>query len=103
MQMFGKYRGSVVDTDDPQRIGRIRADVPAVGSAELGWALPCLPGAGPGCGLFLIPPVGANVWIEFEAGDVSFPIWSGGFWAPGEAPAASHGLAGAGARSAEGG
>jgi len=26
------------------------------------------------------------VWIEFEAGDVSYPIWSGCFWRTGEVP-----------------
>ncbi|MEZ4769135.1 MAG: phage baseplate assembly protein V [Caldilineales bacterium] len=30
-------------------------------------------------GLFAVPPVGANVWIEFEAGDPDYPIWAGGF------------------------
>ena len=33
-----------------------------------------------------MPPVGAGVWIEFEAGDVSRPIWVGGWWATGEVP-----------------
>ena len=27
-----------------------------------------------------LPPVGANVWIEFEGGDANYPIWSGCFW-----------------------
>ena len=30
--------------------------------------------------MFAIPPKGAQVWIEFEAGDVSKPIWSGCWW-----------------------
>jgi hypothetical protein len=34
-----------------------------------------------------VPPVGANVWVEFEGGDPDSPIWSGGFWGLGEAPA----------------
>jgi hypothetical protein len=38
-------------------------------------------------GFWAIPPVGANVWIEFEGGDPSHPIWSGGFWELGEFPA----------------
>jgi hypothetical protein len=49
--------------------------------------MPCAPYAGPGVGLFAIPPVGANVWVEFEGGDPDYPIWSGGFWGVGEAPA----------------
>ena len=40
-----------------------------------------------GVGFFLVPPVGANVWVEFEAGDPDYPIWTGCFWGPGEVPA----------------
>jgi hypothetical protein len=50
--------------------------------------MPCAPYAGSGVGLFAIPPVGANVWVEFEGGDPDYPIWSGCFWGVGEAPAA---------------
>jgi uncharacterized protein involved in type VI secretion and phage assembly len=39
-------------------------------------------------GIFVIPPVGANVWVEFERGDPDYPIWSGGFWDTGGTPAA---------------
>jgi uncharacterized protein involved in type VI secretion and phage assembly len=39
-------------------------------------------------GTFVIPQVGANVWIEFEHGDPDFPIWVGGWWnTPAEIPA----------------
>ncbi len=91
MQMFGKYRGLVLDVSDPEGRGRIRAGVPALDGVELGWALPCVAGAGPGRGDLVLPPVEAAVWIEFEAGDVAVPIWSGGFWRPGEAPGATDG------------
>ena len=36
----------------------------------------------------LLGGVGAGVWIEFEAGDVDRPIWSGCFWGTAEAPMA---------------
>jgi hypothetical protein len=39
-----------------------------------------------GSGFFAIPPVGAAVWIEFEAGDTSRPIWTGGWWTAAEVP-----------------
>ena len=84
---FGKFRGVVTDNRDPDGIGRIRARVPdATGERETGWALPALPYAGDSVGLFVLPPVGANVWIEFEGGDTEPPIWTGCFWAPGEPP-----------------
>jgi uncharacterized protein involved in type VI secretion and phage assembly len=37
-------------------------------------------------GIAFMPEVGAGVWIEFEAGDVSYPIWSGCYWRDGEPP-----------------
>lgn len=84
---YGKYRGLVREVNDPQKLGRIKATVPAVlGDEQTGWALPALPYAGPTMGQFTLPPVGAGVWIEFEAGDPSRPIWTGCFWSSGQLP-----------------
>ena len=84
---YGKYRGVVTDNKDPRKLGRIKATVPDVlGDLESGWATPCVPYAGPNVGLFLLPPIGAAVWIEFEHGQTDFPVWSGCFWADGESP-----------------
>ncbi len=85
---FGKYRGKVENNVDPLQLGRMQVSVPAVlGSGTLSWAMPCVPYAGPGVGFFVIPPVGANVWVEFEGGDPDYPIWAGCFWGTGEVPA----------------
>jgi Type VI secretion system/phage-baseplate injector OB domain len=87
-RFYGKYRGLVADNADPLGLGRVRADVPAVlGDATSGWALPCLPGAGNGSGFHVVPPVGAGVWVEFEAGDPDYPVWTGGWWGDGQVPA----------------
>jgi len=84
---YGKYRGTVVSNADPEQRGRIQASVPDVFSGPLSsWALPCVPIAGNQNGIFVVPQNGARVWIEFEHGDVNFPIWTGGFWNPGEVP-----------------
>jgi hypothetical protein len=86
-RFYGKYRGLVTDTADPLDRGRLKARVPEVlADVETGWALPAAPYAGPDQGLFTIPPVGAGVWVEFEAGDVSRPIWSGAWWGDGDVP-----------------
>ncbi len=83
---YGKYRGLVVDNEDPTKRGRLKVRVPAVMGEEEVWALPCAPYAGDGVGLFLLPEVGTGVWVEFEAGDPSFPIWAGFFWGDGQIP-----------------
>lgn len=84
---YGKYRGTVEDIADPENRCRIRAKVPAVlGDALCGWALPAAPFAGDGHGLVLLPKVGSGVWIEFEAGRLDSPIWSGAWWAKGQRP-----------------
>ena len=88
MSYFGKYRGTVANNIDPLMEGRLQVSVPAVlGDGRLSWAMPCVPYAGPSVGFFAIPPVGANVWVEFEAGDTDRPIWAGCFWGTGECPA----------------
>ena len=84
---YGKYRGVVSDTDDPQNIGRLRAKVPKLFlDVEMHWAMPCSPYTGDGEGFFMVPPAGAGVWIEFEEGDLNRPIWSGGWWNDAKAP-----------------
>ncbi|MCX4861627.1 phage baseplate assembly protein V [Streptomyces canus] len=75
---LGKFRGRVVNNDDPLRIGRVTVEVPDVlGDVPSTWALPCLPFTGPESGQFVVPPPGAGVWVEFEQGDPSFPVWTG--------------------------
>lgn len=78
---FGKFRGVVTDNRDPLQIGRVLARVPAVlEMTDPAWAMPCAPRALPtrtGSGL---PKPGANIWVEFENGDMNSPIWSGCFY-----------------------
>ena len=31
-------------------------------------------------GVYLVPPIGAGVWVEFEHGDPNRPIWVGCRW-----------------------
>lgn len=84
---FGKYPGKVTDVSDPLGQGRIRATVAGVmNEHECDWALPAVPFAGPKHGLLMLPKVGSGVWIEFQAGNLSIPIWSGTWWAEHEKP-----------------
>lgn len=78
---YGKYRGLVVENLDPMMQGRIVAQVPDVlGETPSSWAMPCVPVAGIQAGIFAVPPIGGQVWVEFEQGNPDYPIWSGGFW-----------------------
>jgi hypothetical protein len=78
---YGKYRGLVIENVDPMLMGRILAQVPDVlGEIPSSWCMPCVPAAGIQSGMFIVPPLGSQVWIEFEQGNPDYPIWVGGFW-----------------------
>jgi len=85
---YGKYRRTVTDNGDPDNLGRIKAKVPRLlGDEESGWALPAfIYGGISEQGLFAVPDIGAGVWIEFEGGDLSYPIWSGTWYTTGAIP-----------------
>ena len=85
---YGKYRGQVKNNIDPMQLGRLQVSAAAVlGEGTMSWAMPCTPFAGSGVGFYMMPPIGANVWVEFEGGDPDHPIWSGCFWGEGETDA----------------
>lgn len=83
-KFFGKFRGTVVNNVDPMQMGRLMVECPDVLSlAPSSWAVPCVPLAGPTgppMGVYMVPPIGAGVWIEFEKGDPDYPIWVGCRW-----------------------
>ena len=92
---LGKYRGTVLNNVDPMLRGRLQVMVPDVlGPVPSSWAEPCTPLAGPTgppMGAYLVPPIGAGVWVEFEQGDPEYPIWVGCRWgAPSDVPPLAH-------------
>jgi len=85
---YGKYPGLVTDNEPPAdgaHRGEITVQVPGIleetpdGSDSQALevvAKPCfLPG------FFFIPEVGDQVWVEFAAGDINQPLWTG-VWYP---------------------
>jgi uncharacterized protein involved in type VI secretion and phage assembly len=38
--------------------------------------------------MWVLPQVGAGVWVEFEKGDPDYPIWSGCWWGSAAEPPA---------------
>ena len=81
---YGKFRGVVVNNVDPEQRGRLLVSVPDVlTTIPSSWAEACLPLAGPsgqGMGTYFLPPPNTGVWVEFEYGDPSRPIWVGCRW-----------------------
>lgn len=85
-RFFGKYRGVVKSNQDDTGRGRLEVLVPIVMDREPIWAMPCVPYAGDNMGIYTMPEPGTGVWVEFEAGDPSYPIWVGCYWADGQVP-----------------
>jgi hypothetical protein len=77
----GLYRATVTLNADPEFRGRLMLTVPDVlAFSPSTWAEPCTPLAGPTgppMGIYMVPPVGAGVWVMFEHGDVNKPVWIG--------------------------
>jgi hypothetical protein len=75
-RFYGLYRGIVFRNNDPDSHNRLQVKVPQVFADQpTGWAWPVhTPGA-----VMVLPNVGDGVWIHFEGGDPSYPVWSGQF------------------------
>ena len=75
-RFYGVYRGTVTNSKDPDNKRRIKATVPQVlGTEPTDWAWPVDSSTA-----YPKPPkIGQGVWVMFEGGDPSFPIWSGTF------------------------
>jgi hypothetical protein len=78
---YGKYKATVVNNIDPELRGRLICEVPDVLSiVPSSWCECCAPLSGPPgpqAGVYMIPPIGAGVWVEFQRGDPDMPIWTG--------------------------
>ncbi len=85
---YGKYRGRVEsDEHDPKMRGRVKVSViNEIPASDPQWAEACVPYAGDETGMLFLPKQGDNVWVEFEGGDTSKPIWVGCFWNENKAP-----------------
>ena len=95
-QLPGLYRARVEYNRDPRGLGRVKVRIPqlhkggngeedSVGERSLPWAFPGnFSMAGCDFGEFMVPPVGALVWIAFEAGDTEKPVYFGGVPVHGE-------------------
>lgn len=94
---YGKYPGTVVGNaartdlkDYGNHRGELLVEVPMIliddpdGSARRPlqvWARPCFP-----AGFFFLPAVGDSIWVEFVAGNLSDPVWTGVWYPKDKAP-----------------
>ena len=80
--IYGKYRAIVKDINDPEKLGRIKVLCPEIyGKDNSPWAWPCSQyGGSSQTGMLFIPELDSGVWIEFEQGHITNPIWTGCWW-----------------------
>lgn len=86
---YSTYPGIVVDNRDPEQRGRILFKAPSILGDKVHpvWALPSdARFAGKNTGEFLPPYIGDTVELEFEHGDLNYPMFHGGYWAKKEMP-----------------
>lgn len=87
-KLDGLYRARVEDNADPKKIGRVRVRIPKIHGTpddstlftaleDLPWAVPCFAGAGYEFGSVVIPEVGEYVFVAFEGGEKSRPVYLG--------------------------
>lgn len=77
MNYAGLYRANVEDSMDPQARSRVKVSVPSVGLQST-WAEACLSGgASSSMRGGNMPSPGTRVWVMFEGGDASRPVWMG--------------------------
>ena len=71
----GLVIGLVTNNQDPEKLGRLRVKLPALGDdIESTWARIALAAAGPDAGLAFVPQVNDEVVIGFEHGDTRRPV-----------------------------
>lgn len=77
----GLFAGVVTNINDPQKRGRIKVKLPALGDqVESGWARLATIGGGEKRGLVFLPEVGDEVLVGFEGGDPRQPVVLGGLF-----------------------
>jgi len=85
-RIYGLLRGVVEYNLDPLGIGRCKVRIPSIHSSEISietdllpWAQAASVGGMHQTGSFIVPEVGATVWVQFEGGDPQYPVYFGGW------------------------
>lgn len=89
---YGKYPGLVLENTPPEEAshrGELVVEIPGIleenpdGEGQRPMQVTARPCFHPG--FFFLPQPNAQVWVEFVAGDINCPIWTG-VWYPTDAP-----------------
>lgn len=78
--------GVVTRVDDPEKLGRIRASLPAYGDLETDWMGVLSPGAGAGKGFVSLPDTGDRILVLFAREDPGQGVVLGGLYGMGGPP-----------------
>jgi len=71
-RFFGVYRGVIAEVNDPNSQKRVKLSIPQVfGNVTTDWAWPAE--------AYLTPKIGQGVFVLFEGGDPSYPVYFGMF------------------------
>lgn len=77
---YKKYRGKVIDNDDPLQCSRVKVRVfgkyDELDANVIPWAIPEINFLGSTKGSSIIPEIGTIVKVEFDQGDDKVPIYS---------------------------
>jgi phage baseplate assembly protein gpV/phage protein D len=72
--------GTVSDVDDPDKLGRVRVDLPAYGGLDAGWLGVVFPGAGKGKGIIALPDPDDTVLVLLPGGEPASGIVIGSLY-----------------------
>jgi uncharacterized protein involved in type VI secretion and phage assembly len=78
--------GTVIDLNDPEKLGRVKLKLPQYDDQESNWARVAAPMAGANRGFFFRPEVADEVLVGFENGEVRRPYVLGALWSKVDSP-----------------
>lgn len=82
----GVVIGTVIDLADPEKVGRVKLQLPQYADQQTDWARVATPMAGKDRGFFFQPEVGDEVLVVFENGDPRRAYVVGGLWGKVDTP-----------------
>jgi hypothetical protein len=84
---YGFYLGFVVENVDPEKMGRVRVQIPGLLEPASNWAWPIAVGGGSAQnGGWDVPKKQAGVGVMFQGGDIDEPVYFLGWYGRGELP-----------------